>query len=586
MVKSDQTAYMTMAVLVLLVTLLASHCQSTTLLTLPNTTSTLTLSNTTAAAATAPNFLPYSCIYERAVDLKIWQLVRQYQIDNKTQMIEAHNVTAVKCTNLCSQHAFMFFLSKNRSDHANCICLFRTDFQEISDTNIRLQIVPSDITNVPECPFPLPSDCKEAQCSHGYLLSCQITETKNWCHHLDTQLNSSNYDGGNFTYGMHQINFPQCLRPSDLNPSALVHQSGKSGPYQCIDACTREGQPFLYFILQGKNCWCAKENIVNQEKGFYHNYDDCDQCETSEGENEYATCGSVGPTKPTTLNLMHNIYDLFRRVSLYCLSDKCKQPFNPSVPEKSKLVKFAYFGCVKKPVQAKTIELPINQLFKNALECLTHCQDHELAYMKPIPGQNQKNLTCICNDITDMAEAQDGPKITDISSNCTETWSPPINGPSGSRSYDVGGYALYCRNDVCNNIADQTNFYKNSPGIYLPVPAPPKTTTPAATTAATPTVTPQTTATITSPTGTTAQFTTEIAATTTTLVPACCESRTDARAMTWPRTCEQDNWLQNLTTHCPDSAPGFALWKCDPTTSPPRFTPQQVTTPQSTFTPG
>lgn len=43
-----------------------------------------------------------------------------------------------------------------------------------------------------------------------------------------------------------------------------------------------------------------------------------------------------------------------------------------------------------------------------------------------------------------------------------------------------------------------------------------------------------------------------------------------SKGMPWNATCE----YHNLTSHCPDHAPGFAIWTCDTTTG--QFVPTQV----------
>ena len=192
-------------------------------------------------------------------------------------------------------------------------------------------------------------------------------------------------------------------------------------------------------------------------------------------------------------------------------------------------------------------------------------------YIKP----NGSDLTCICGKTNET-------NIEDMSLGCTETWSPAIHGPTGSLqgvAHDQEGFALYCWPEVCKQMANQKNFYKDSPGQHHELYN--LTTTGLLTTTETAATTKNCTTLKTSTTTTTTK-TTESTTTTTTTLPTtmpensthpiklCCNEKVDNRGMLWNATCG----FHNLTTHCPDPAPGFAVWTCDTTLG--EFIPKQV----------
>ena len=158
--------------------------------------------------------------------------------------------------------------------------------------------------------------------------------------------------------------------------------------------------------------------------------------------------------------------------------------------------------------------------------------------------------------------------IEDMSLGCTETWSPAIHGPTGSLqslAQDQEGFALYCWPQVCKQMANHRNFYKDSPGHELYN----GTTTTTETAATRRNCTTLRTSTTTTSTTTTESTTTQPENVTHPL-KLCCNEKVDNRGMLWTATCG----LHNLTTHCPDPAPGFAVWTCDTTVG--EFIPKQV----------
>jgi hypothetical protein len=63
----------------------------------------------------APGFLPYACIQERSVDLKVWEFFKNELVD-PIEVLELHNTNSSSCLAACEKHAFMFFLPEKPGD--------------------------------------------------------------------------------------------------------------------------------------------------------------------------------------------------------------------------------------------------------------------------------------------------------------------------------------------------------------------------------------------------------------------------------------------------------------------------------------
>ena len=514
----------------------------------------------------SPRFQPYACIGERAVKLKISSI---YQATtDKQELVEYDHVKENQCTRLCKNFAFMFFIPPDRSEKFNCICFRRKDWHLINNNPTSctddkvylpdLKVIPSDITSKPDSdPF------KKCAPFYGFMLSCQQTESANWCLDLDEHLDSFDY---NQTHPMREsFTFPQCMKRTDLKweENGAIHTSQVNGHLNCKGACATGGFNGKienhYYILQGDKCWCAQKDFLVGNRGFYESKQDCQTCNSpSMGNYEYSTCGN---------GIDHHSPD--SHLSVYCGRDDCRKPVGAGHNKR-----FAYFGCVKKPYREEAIHVGV----VSVKQCLKRCRGSETMYIKP--NRETNDLTCICGKRNELS-------IEDMSLGCTDTWSPEIHGPTGSLANDQEGYALYCWPEVCKGMANQKNFYKESPGqrhkphnhttTTLPTTTETAATTKRCTTLRTSSATPSTTTTTTTMESTT----TTISTTTTTIGPAmpenvthplklCCDEKVDNRGMLWNATCG----FHNLTTHCPTIAPGFALWTCDTTIG--EFIPKQV----------
>ena len=504
--------------------------------------------------AVSSEFQPYACISERAVKLKLWKTHKRQWTTDPGELVTAKDpVGANECAQLCENFAFMFFIPLNMSETSNCICFRKKDWHLINDDPMSctdekvklppLKVVPSDITSKPNS---WPN--KWCAPDYGFMLSCQKTERTNWCQDLDQHLDSFDYDQDPPKPA--SLTFPQCMKSSDFkwNETDTIQNYQVNGWKNCSQICrgnNNENKKHFY-ILQGDNCWCAKENFLVENKGFYENQENCTICDTTETQGklnttenfEYHTCGN-------DVN-HHNFTDSL--LSVFCGHDDCKKPVE--VGQK----KFAYFGCVKKNVT----EVGSYDQVKSVEECLIRCQTSSTMYIKP----NGSDLTCICGDL-DLKT-----NIEDMSLGCTETWSPAIHGPTGSLqilAQDQEGFAQYCWPQVCKQMANHMNFYKDSPGHKLYN----STTTTTETAATRRNCTTLRTSTTTTST-TTTESTTTLPENVTHPLKLCCNEKVDNRGMLWTATCG----LHNLTTHCPDPAPGFAVWTCDTTVG--EFIPKQV----------
>ena len=511
----------------------------------------------------SPRFQPYACISERAVKLKMY--VTYQETFDPEELVVHNDVSAKECTKHCQNFAFMFYTPSNRSETFNCICFRRIDRHLINnnptsctDDKVEwhpLKIIPSDITSKPDS-----SPFKRCAPFYGFMLSCQQTETYNWCQDLDEYLDSFDYEQ-KFPKPA-SLTFPQCMKSSDFkwNETETIRTTLVKGLDNCTATCIGwrgDGGTMdinHYYILQGDNCWCAKENFLVENKGFYENSENCTACNTTMGNYEYGTCGN---------DINHNLTD--SKLSVYCGQDNCRTPVAAGEEKK-----FAYFGCVKKNVT----EVDNYDHVASVEACLTRCQTSSTMYIKP--NRDRSDLTCIC-------EGRNETSIEDMSLGCTDTWSPAIHGPTGSLANDQEGYALYCWPEVCKWMANQGNFYTDSPGNKLynltTTTLPPTAETAATIKRCTKLRTTATTSSTTTESTTTESTTTE---STTTPPPTtmqenvtqplrlCCGEEVDNRGMLWNATCG----FHNLTTHCPSISPGFAVWTCD--TAVGEFIPKQV----------
>ena len=219
--------------------------------------------------AVSSEFQPYACISERAVKLKMWLANTRQETMDPGELVTAKDpVNAKECAELCENFAFMFFIPPNMTEMSNCICFRKKDRHFITNNPTTctehnktciapLKVIPSDITSNPNS---IPN--KWCAPDYGFMLSCQKTESTNWCQDLDQHLDSFDYDQEH--PGHASLTFPQCMKSSDFkwNETDTIQNYTVNGWHNCRENCAINENKKHFYILQGDNCWCAKKNFL------------------------------------------------------------------------------------------------------------------------------------------------------------------------------------------------------------------------------------------------------------------------------------------------------------------------------------